>query len=131
MSREVMVRLSGMEIVCWKLSECCNHAREVVSATYVDTLEPHSNVRDECYISAQLPGNLLLVDVIDQAVRNQVVGEVVHIVLRARLGSCSRVTRDAENSRLSTNEIKERRDTELSGGCVAARVGYPCSTVEL
>ena len=50
-----------------------------------------------------------------QAVRNEIVCEVFDIVFRGRLGACSRVAGDAEDSRLARDVRKEGCDADL--GC--------------
>jgi len=51
----------------------------------VNALEPDSNVWDESNARAQLFANLLLVNVIRQAVWDKIVRQVLDIILRARL----------------------------------------------
>lgn len=56
MSRDVMVRLSGMEMVCWsrgsETSWVCRRVTWEPCRTYGNALEPHGNVRDKCNIRA-------------------------------------------------------------------------------
>jgi hypothetical protein len=73
--------------------------------------------------SPQLSTDLPLVDVIGQAVRNHVVGEVLDVVLRARLGSSSGVSRDTEHGGLSTEVRNNGSNGDLRGGGIATRVG--------
>ena len=68
---------------------------------------------------------------IRQTVRNEVVLEVLHIVLWARLRACARVTRDTKDSGLTTDELKQRRNAELSSSGVATRVCDACSVRNL
>lgn len=91
--------------------------------TYVNALEPDSNVRDERNAGAKLCADLLLVDVISQAVRNDVVGEVVHVVLGAGLSASSGVAGNTEDSGLTTQVGHKGGNSNLSGSSVASRVG--------
>jgi len=88
----------------------------------VDPLEPRRHVRDERHLDAQLAADLALVDVVRQAVRDDVVAEVLHVVLRRRLRARARVPADAEHRRLPAEELDERRDAQLRGRRVAPRV---------
>ena len=54
--------------------------------TYVNALKPHGDVWDECNISPQLRGDFPLMDVIRQAVGDDVILEIVDVVLWRWLG---------------------------------------------
>ena len=88
----------------------------------VNTLEPDSDVWYEADRSAKLVADLALVDVVSQAVRNQVVGQELDVVLRRWLGSGAGITGDTENGRLATEMLNQRGNSELSGSSVAAGV---------
>ena len=92
----------------------------------VDAGEPDGDVGDESHIGAELVGDLALVNVVGQAVGDEVVGEVVDVVLRAGLGAGARVaghTEDGGVCRRGRDVLEEGRNTELSGGRVTAGVG--------
>ena len=89
----------------------------------MDTLEPDRNVGDESDAGAKLRADLLLVDVISQAVGNYVVRKVLDVVLRAGFGASTRVAGNAEDSGLSTEVRDKRSDSNLSSSRIASRVG--------
>lgn len=93
----------------------------------MNTLEPDSNVGDEGNAGSELRADLPLVNVISQAVRDNVVREELDVVLGAWLGTSSRVSRDTERSGLSTEERNQRGDSNLGCSRVAARVGNASS----
>lgn len=51
--------------------------------------EPYRDVRDESHFNAELGGDFALMDVVRQAVGDQVVCEVLYVVLGARLCTSS------------------------------------------
>ena len=59
--------------------------------TYVNALEPNSNVGNKRNIFPKLLANLTLVNMICQRVWYQVIREVLDIVLRAGLSACTRI----------------------------------------
>ena len=91
----------------------------------VDALEPGCDVRDESYLPTQLRRHLPLVDVVCQAVRDDVVSQVLHVVLWARFGARSGVAGHAKDCRVSCwrDVVEKWGDSELGGGGVAAWVG--------
>lgn len=89
----------------------------------VDTLEPDGNVGDECNFNAKLAADLTLVDVICQAVGDDVASQILDIVLGAGLGACAGVTGNTKDGGLAAEEGYERCNTELCGGCVTPWVG--------
>lgn len=79
----------------------------------------------------QLSANLALVDVISQAVGDEVVGQELHVVLGARLGASTRVSRDTEAGGLAAKEGNEGSNSKLGSGGVASRVGNAGGTGNL
>lgn len=53
----------------------------------MNTLEPNGNVRNESNAGVKLGADLALVDMVSQAVRDDVVGQELNVVLRARFGT--------------------------------------------
>ena len=100
--------------------------RQVASCqTHVDALEPDGDVRDKGDLGAELLRDLSLVDVVRQAVRDDVVREILDVVLRRRLGPRSRVARHAEHGWLAAEMRHQRRDGQLGRRRVAAGVRDP------
>ena len=97
--------------------------RTVVS--YVDTLEPNRYVRNKGHIRPELGGDLPFVDVIREAVGDDVVGEVVHVILRAGLRPCARVAGHPEHRGLATEVWHQRPDAQLCGRGVTSGIGDP------
>lgn len=89
----------------------------------MNTLEPNSNVRDESNAGVELGADLALVDVVSQAVRDNVVGQELNVVLRARLGTSAGVSRNPKSGGLATEEGNQGSDSDLSGSSIASRVG--------
>ena len=89
----------------------------------VDPLEPGRDVRDEGDGAAELGGDLALVDVVGEGVRDDVVGEVLDVVLGGGFGARAGVAGHAEDGRGGGDEGDEWGDPHLGGGGVAARVG--------
>lgn len=96
-----------------------------------DTLEPDCDVGDERNAGAQLGADLTLVDVVSQAVGDEVVGEEVDVVLGAGLGAGTGVAGDTEGGRLASKEGDKRSNTNLGGSGVAAGVGNAGGTGDL
>ena len=89
----------------------------------VDPLEPRRDVRDEGDVAAELGGDLALVDVVGEGVRDDVVGEVLDVVFWGGFGARAGVAGHAEDGRGGGDEGHEWGDPDLGGGGVAARVG--------
>lgn len=96
-----------------------------------DTLEPNRDVGNESNAGAQLRADLPLVDVVCQAVGNDVVGEELDVVLGARLGASTRVAGHTEGGGLAAQEGNKRSNTKLGSGGIAARVGDAGGTSDL
>jgi len=91
----------------------------------MDPLEPRGDMRDKRHLCTQLRRYLPFMDVICQAVRDDVVGEVFNVVLGARFRAGAAVARDAEDGGLAGEMGDERRNADLGGGGIAAGV---CNT---
>ena len=96
-----------------------------------DPLEPLGHVRHESDVKAQLVGDFSFVDVVGQRVRNQVVRQEGHIVLRGRLGASTGVTRHTERGGQTGNVFRKRGNGNLGSSSVAPRVGDPRSRGDL
>lgn len=89
----------------------------------VDTTEPNGDVGNEGNLSAELAADLTLVNVASQAVRDEVVGEVVDIVLGRRLGTGAGVTGNTKDVRHTAKVLNEGGNAELGSGSIATGVG--------
>lgn len=89
----------------------------------MNALEPDSNVGDKRNASSELCTDLSLVDVVSQAVRNDVVRKVLHIILGAGLSASARVSGDTKDGGLSTEVGNERSNADLGSSSIATGVG--------
>ena len=112
-------------------SQHCSKIKKGKVKTYVNTLEPGGNMGNERNASVKLRADLPLVNVISQAVSDEVVGQEVDVVLRARLGTSAGVPRNTERGGLATEIRNQGTNSNLGGGSVASRVGYPGSLSNL
>lgn len=89
----------------------------------MNALEPDSDMRNERNAGVQLRTNLPLVNMIRQAVRDDVVGQELHVVLWARLSASAGIPGDTEGSGLPTEERDEGSNANLGSGGIASGVG--------
>ena len=97
----------------------------------MNTLEPSGNVGNEGNAGVKLRADLPLVNVISQAVSDEVVGQEVDVVLRARLGTSAGIPRNTERGGLATEKRDQRANSNLGGRSVASRVGNAGSLSDL
>ena len=77
----------------------------------MNTLEPHSDMWNERNVGVQLVADFPLVNMISQAVRDDVVGQELNVVLRAGLGSSTRIPGNTKDGRLSTKKGNKRSNS--------------------
>lgn len=89
----------------------------------MDPLEPLRHVRDKRHLDAELGGDLPLVDMVREAVGDDIVSQIGDVVLRGGLRAGAGVAAHAEDGGLPREMGQEGRDADLRGGGVAAWIG--------
>ena len=97
----------------------------------VNATEPRGDMGREGDLDAEAVANLLLVNVVRQAVGHEVVGQERNIVLGRGLSASARVTRDAEDAGDAAKVLNQGGDAELRRRRVAARVGDQVGLVDV